>query len=102
MLLRQPFFVSAARVLHWPLLPSSVGLCHLILHGNELEGGARYPPASHLILLFTTLLTLTSRLVFSMAEVVVVVVAFVFQVAGVDVVMGMFMGASVGGSVFWK
>ena len=45
-----------------------------ILHGNELEGGARYPPASHLILLFATLLTLASRLVFSVAEVVVVVV----------------------------
>ena len=96
-LLRQPFFVSAARVLHWPLLPR-----HLILHGNELEGGARYSPASHLILLFATLLTLASRLVFSVAEVVVVVVAFAFQVAGVDVVMGMFMGASVGGSVFRK
>ena len=96
-LLRQPFFVSAARVLHWPLLPR-----HLILHGNEREGGACYPPASHLILLFATLLTLTSRLVFSVAEVVVVVVAFAFQVAGVDVVMGMFMGASVGGSVFRK
>ena len=43
-----------------------------------------------------------SRLVFSVAEVVVVVVAFAFQVAGVDMVMGMFMGASVGGSVFRK
>ena len=79
-----------------------MGLCHHILHGNELAGGARYPPASHLILLFTTLLTLTSRLMFSVADVVVVVVAFVFQVADVDVVAGMFAGASVGGSVFWK
>ena len=100
-LLRQPFFVSAARVLHWPLLPR-----HLILHGNELEGGARYPPASHLILLFATLITLVSRLVFSVADIVVVVVAFAFQVAGVDVdvvvVVGMFTGASVGRSVFRK
>ena len=96
-LLCQPFFVSAARVLHWPLLPR-----HLILHGNELEGGARYPPASHLILLFATLLTLASRLVFSVAEVVVVVVVFAFQLAGVVVVMGMFTGVSVGGSVFQK
>ena len=96
-LLRQPFFVSAARVLHWPLLPR-----HLILHGNELEGGARYPPASHLILLFATLLTLASRLVFSVAEVVVVVVVFAFQLAGVVMVVGMFTGVSVGGSVFRK
>ena len=102
MLLRQPFFVSAARVLHWPVLPSSVGLRHLILHGNELEGGARYPLASHLILLFATLLTLMSRLVFSVAEVVVVVVVFAFQLAGVVVVVGMFTGVSVGGSVFRK
>ena len=96
-LLRQPFFVSAARVLHWPLLPR-----HLILHGNKLEGGARYSPASHLILLFATLLTLASRLVFSVAEVVVVVVVFAFQLAGVVVVVGMFTGVSVGGSVFRK
>ena len=45
-----------------------------------------------------------SRLVFSVADIVVVVVAFAFQVAGVDVVVvvGMFTGASVGRSVFWK
>ena len=102
LLLCQPFFVSAPRVLHWPLLPSSVGLRHLILHGNELAGGARYPPASHLVLLFATLLTLPSRLVFSVADVVVVVVGFMFQVAGVDMDMGIFAGVSVGGSVFQK
>ena len=78
----------------------AVGFRHLILRGNELAGGARHPPASHVVLLFATLLTLASRLVFSVADMVVVVVAFAFQLAGVVVVAGMFAGASVTGSVF--
>ena len=80
----------------------AVGLRHLILHRSKVAGGACHPPASHLVLLFAILLTLASRLMFSVADVVMVVVAFAFQVAGVEVVTGMFAGASVGGSVFQK
>jgi len=53
--------------------------------GNELAGGARHPPASRLVL-FATLLTLASGVVFSLSDVVVVVVAFAFQPAGVNMV----------------
>ena len=80
----------------------AVGLRHLILHRSKVAGGACHPPASHLVLLFAILLTLASRLMFSVADMVMVVVAFAFQVAGVEVVTGMFAGASVGGSVFQK
>jgi len=41
-----------------------------------------------------------SRLVFSVADMVVVMVTFTFQLAGMVMVAGMFMGASVAGSVF--
>jgi len=81
----------------------AVGFRHLILGGNKLAGGARHPPASHLglglVLLFATPLTLASGVVFSVADVDVDVVAFAFQLAGVDVVAVMFAGASVTGSV---
>jgi hypothetical protein len=69
----------------------AVGFRHLILGGNEFVGGARHPPASHLVLLFATPLTLASGVVFSVAD----VDAFALQLAGVDVVAVMFAGVSV-------
>jgi len=75
-----------------------VGFRYLIVGGNELAGGVRHPPASHLVLLVATPLILASSVVYSVAD--VDVVAFAFQLAGVVVVTVMFAGASVTGSVF--
>jgi len=61
--------------------------------------GARHPQASHLVFLFATLLTLASGVMFSVADVDVDVGAFAFQVAGMDMVVVMFVGVSVTGSV---
>lgn len=74
-----------------------VGFRHLIVVETSLQEGLD-PRASHLVLLFTAPLTLTSRVVFSMADVDVVVVAFAFQLPGMNMVA--FAGASVTGSVF--
>jgi len=57
----------------------------LVLGANKLVGGVRHPPISHLFLLFATLLTLTSRVVFTVDGVDVDVDAFAFQLGGVVV-----------------
>ena len=56
-------------------------------------------PTSHFVLSFSTLLTFAPGVTFSVAGMNVSVVAFAFQLAGVDVVAAMFAGVSVTGSV---
>ena len=72
----------------------------LALGANKPAEGARHPSTSHLALLFTTLRTLASGVVFRVDS--VDIIAFAFQLDGVVVVAATFARASATGSVFLR